>query len=297
MDYRPYHSLFFPTLGVVLIACAFNFACRSTTARELRYQFAGRIIAIDPSQQQIMVSHSEIAGYMAAMTMPFKLKNANILQSLSKGDEISATLVVADNQSWLEDVHVARKATGQSDSHDVEIAALPHEGDVVPNFTLVNQDGKRITLNRYRGKTLLLTFIYTRCPLPDYCPLLSTNFAAVDKALQKDPGLYAKTHLLSVSFDYEHDTPAVLRSYGAAYTERYSNEKFGHWEFASGSAEDVKAITKFFGIQYIKSSDQFAHTMITTIVSPDGKIVKIYRYSDWKPDEMLNELRRAAYPS
>ena len=282
---------------MVLLACALNFACRSTTTRELRYQLVGRIVAIDPIQQQIMVSHSEIAGYMPAMTMPFKLKNANILQGLSKGDEISATLVVARNQSWLEDVSVARKATGQSDPRDVEIVALPHEGDVVPNFTLVNQDGKKITLNRYRGKTLLITFIYTRCPLPDYCPLLSSNFAEVDKALQKDPRLYARTHLLSVSFDSEHDTPAVLRSYGAAYTERYSDEKFDHWEFASGSAEDMKAISKFFGLQYAKSSDQFAHSMITAIVSPDGKIVKIYRYSDWKPGEVLNELRRTAYPS
>ena len=267
------------------------------TTKKLRHQLAGRIVAIDPSRQQIMVSHSEIAGYMPAMTMPFRLKNTNVLQSLSKGDEISATLVVAGNQSWLEDVYVARKATGQSDPRDVEIGALPHEGDVVPNFTLVNQDGKRITLNQYRGKTLLITFIYTRCPLPDYCPLLSSNFAEVDKALQKDPGLYARTHLLSVSFDSEHDTPAVLRSYGAAYTERYSDEKFEHWEFASGSAEDVKAITKFFGLQYAKSSDQFAHSMVTAIVSPDGKIVKIYRYSDWKPGELLNELRRTAYIS
>lgn len=296
-DYRPYHSLFLPTLCVVLLACAFNFACGSMTTKKLRHQLAGRIVAIDPSRQQIMVSHSEIAGFMPAMTMPFRLKNTNVLQSLSKGDEISATLVVAGNQSWLEDVYVARKATGQSDPRDVEIGALPHEGDVVPNFTLVNQDGKRITLNQYRGKTLLITFIYTRCPLPDYCPLLSSNFAEVDKALQKDPGLYAKTHLLSVSFDSEHDTPAVLRSYGAAYTERYSDEKFEHWEFASGSAEDVKAITKFFGLQYAKSSDQFAHSMVTAIVSPDGKIVKIYRYSDWKPGELLNELRRTAYIS
>jgi len=296
-DYRPHDSLFLLTLCVVLLASAFNFACGSMTTKTSRYQLAGRIVAIDPSRQQIMVSHSEITGYMPAMTMPFRLKNTNVLQSLSKGDEISATLVVAGNQSWLEDVNVARKSSEQSDPRDVEIVALPHEGDAVPNFTLVNQDGKRITLNQYRRKTLLITFIYTRCPLPDYCPLLSSNFAEVDKALKKDPGLYAKTHLLSVSFDFEHDSPAVLRSYGAAYTEGYNDEKFEHWEFASGSAEDVKAITKFFGLQYLESSNQFAHSMVTAIVSPHGKIVKIYRYSDWKPAEVLNELRRTAYTS
>jgi protein SCO1/2 len=210
---------------------------------------------------------------------------------LAKRDEITATLVVNRRESWLEELRVVRKAGSAPDARDAEINALPHEGDAVPDFTLVNQSGKKISIRDYRGKVLLITFIYTRCPLPDYCPLMSNNFAEIDKALHKDSALYAKTHLLSVSFDSKYDTPAVLRSYGAAYTEKYTDEKFEHWEFASGSAEEVKAITKFFGLQYEAKSDQIVHSLITAIVSPDGKVAKVYSFNDWKPTDVLNDLR------
>jgi protein SCO1 len=120
---------------------------------------------------------------------------------------------------------------------------------------------------------------------------MSSNFAQIDQALQKEPALYAKTHLLSVSFDSTYDTPAVLRSYGAAYTEKYVDEKFAHWEFASGSAEEVKAIAKFFGLQYEPKSDQIVHSLVTAIVSPDGRVAKIYSFNEWKPADVLNDLR------
>ena len=223
--------------------------------------------------------------------MPFKLKDPSQLGKLAKGDEIAATLVVTGQESWLENVTVTRKGRGQSDPRDADISALPHEGDAVPDFSLVNQNGKKISLRQYRGKALVITFIYTRCPLPDYCPLMSSNFAEIDQALQKEPALYAKTHLLSVSFDFKYDTAAVLRSYGAAYTEKYSEETFEHWEFASGSEEEVKAITDFFGLSYSQASDQIVHALVTAIVSPDGKVFKIYTYNDWKPADVLNDLR------
>ena len=229
---------------------------------------------------------------MPAMIMPFQLKDAAQFGSLSKDDEITAVLVVNGKESWLENVQLTRKGVGATDPRDVEINSLPHEGDAVPDFTLVNQSGKKISLKQYRGKALLITFIYTRCPLPDYCPLMSSNFAEIDKALQKDPSLYAKTHLLSVSFDSNYDAPAVLKSYGAAYTEKYTDEKFEHWEFASGSTEEVKAITKFFGLQYEPKSDQIIHSLVTAIISPDGKVFKVYSYNDWKPADVLNDLGR-----
>ena len=256
-----------------------------------RYPLAGKIISIDQSKRKLVVSHAEIPGYMPAMVMPFQVKETAQLGSLARGDEIAATLVVNGKEAWLEELRVVRKGESAADPRDGEINALPHEGDPVPGFTLISQDGKRISLKQYRGKALLITFIYTRCPLPDYCPLMSSNFAEIDKALHQEPALYAKTHLLSVSFDFEHDSPAVLRSYGAAYTERYSTETFAHWEFASGSAAEVKAIAKFFGLQYESKSDQIVHSLVTAIVSPEGKIFKIYSYNDWKPADVLRDLR------
>jgi len=270
----------------LLIACAVCTECGGASSQG--YPLAGKIISIDQSKSQVVVSHSEIKGYMPAMVMPFKLKDLSLVQSLAKGDVITATLI--GNESFLADVRVVRKEAS-SDPRDAEINALPHEGDTVPDFTLINQNGKKISIKQFRGKALLVTFVYTRCPLPDYCPLMSSNFAEIDKALQKEPALYAKTHLLSVSFDSAYDTPAVLKSYGAAYTEKYTDEKFEHWEFASGSPEEVKAIAKFFGLQYEAKSDQIVHSLVTAIISPDGKIAKIYSFNEWKPADVLNDLR------
>ncbi|HEX3085355.1 MAG TPA: SCO family protein [Pyrinomonadaceae bacterium] len=249
-------------------------------------------MSIDQEKKQIILNHGDIPGYMPAMVMPFSVKDANQLSALGRGDEITATLAVGSRESWLESIKVRRKSSGESDQRDTEIRALPHEGDAVPNFTLVNQSGKRISLADYREKALVITFIYTRCPLPDYCPLMSSNFSEIDRALRSEPALYNRIHLLTVSFDAKHDTPAVLRSYGAAYTERYADEKFDHWEFASGSEEEIKAITNFFGLQYSENSDQIVHSLVTAVITPDGRVYKIHASNDWKPAEVVSELRR-----
>src|SRR6266404_742225 len=281
-----HHRLFIIFFLVSLTV--FTAQCGGTAKR---YPLEGKIISIDQSKHQLIVSHSDIPGFMPAMVMPFNLKDANALKRLSKGDEIAATLVVNGSESWLENLRLVRKGNVSADARDTAIRTLPHEGDAVPDFTLTNQDGKKISLKQYRGKALVLTFVYTRCPLPDYCPLMSGNFAQIDKALRQEPALLAKTHLLSISFDWQHDTPAVLRSYGAAYTEKYSDEKFEHWEFASGSADEVSAIAKFFGLQYEAKSDQIVHSLVTAIISPDGKIARIYSGNDWRPADVLNDLR------
>jgi len=169
---------------------------------------------------------------------------------------------------------------------------MAKEGDEVPNFTLLNQDNREIHIKDYRGKTLLLTFIYTRCPVPDYCTLMSDNFAQIDRALGENPELYGKTHLLSISIDPEYDTPKVLRSYGAAHTERYQNETFAHWEFAGGTKEQVKEIAQFFGLTYIPQQDQIIHALRTVIIDSHGKVTKIYSGNDWKVDEVVEQLKK-----
>ncbi|HKY42915.1 MAG TPA: SCO family protein, partial [Pyrinomonadaceae bacterium] len=139
----------------------------------------------------------------------------------------------------------------------------------------------------------LLTFIYTRCPVPDYCTLMSNNFAQVDRALSQDAELYAKTHLLSVSIDPEYDTAKVLRSYGAAHTERYEKETFVHWEFAAGTKDQVKDIAQYFGLTYFPDKDQIIHGLRTVIVAPDGKVAKIFTGNEWKPQEAVDALRQS----
>jgi protein SCO1/2 len=228
---------------------------------------------------------------MPGMTMPFMLPDEATLGYLAVGDEINATLVVDGAQSWLENVAITRQSADPSGTTGVPEAK---EGDDVPSYMLVNQDGKDIRLGDFHGKAVLLTFIYTRCPLPEYCNLMSTNFAAVDRQLEKQPDLYAKTHLLSVTIDPDYDTPKVLRSYGAAFTERYEKETFEHWDFATGTKDQIKGVAQFFGLRYFQGSDQIVHSLRTVIVSPEGKVVKVYRDNQWKPEEAVAEMKKAS---
>src|ERR1051326_404307 len=155
----------FPGSFVLLVFMVGFSSCQPATKR---YPIAGQIMSVDLERKQIVLNHGDVPGYMPAMVMPFKVKDSGRLSSFAKGDEITATLAVDARESWLEDIKITRKGAVQADDRDAEIRRLPHEGDPVPNFTLVNQDGKQISLNDYRGKALVITFVYTRCPLPDY---------------------------------------------------------------------------------------------------------------------------------
>ena len=282
-------------LGFLLLAFAVGpLACRPRrSANEKRYPIKGKVVAVDTGDHTITIAHEDIKGYMPAMTMPFKLKNEADLAMVKPGDQVTGTLVIDDLSSWVEITSIIEG--GPPVSQNVDVPGEPKPGTDVPDFGLVNQDGKRIHLAQYRGKTLLITFVYTRCLQPDQCTLMSNNFAAIDQALQQQPETYDKTHLLTVSFDPEYDTPKVLRSYGASHTGRYSDETFQHWEFASGSKDEVKGIAQFFGLRYYhdteSSDEQVIHSMRTAIIGPDGKVLKLYRGNEWKPEEILGEVR------
>ena len=172
---------------------------------------------------------------------------------------------------------------------------VPATGDAVPDFHLINQSGREIDFRQFRGKALLVTFIYTRCPLSDYCPRMSRNFAAIDKSLQADPSIYKKTHLLSISFDPAYDSPTVLRSYGEAYTGNYTKEKFGHWDFAAPSKADLPKLLQFFDVGATPGENHtITHSLSTVVIAPDGTIAQWYPTNDWKPEDVLNELKKVA---
>ncbi|HEX8707415.1 MAG TPA: SCO family protein [Pyrinomonadaceae bacterium] len=267
-------------------------SCQPKPAARLdgkRYELKGEVVSVDREKGRVTISHEEIKGYMDAMTMPFELKDPWPLDVMKPGDEVQATLVVTNDAHWLEEVVVIQKEARQAGAPAT--ASIPQPGVEVPDFRLVNQDGKTVSLKDFRGRVLLLTFIYTRCPLPDYCTLMSTNFAELDQELRQDSGLYAKTHLLSISFDPEYDTPQVLRSYGAAHTGRFQQEKFEHWEFASGDAQEIKRLAQFFGLTYIAEKDQIIHSLQTALIAPDGRLYKLYSGNEWKPADILADIR------
>ena len=288
---------FFSLVSLGLSSCQPKQRVRSAT--EKHYDLKGKVVVVDKEKRQLTIAHEDIKDYMPGMTMPFSVREDWVYEIAAPGNQITATLVVDGTQSWLEDIVITEDTTAVSGAPPVE-GAGPNAGAEVPDYGLINQDGKTIRLHDYKGKVLLLTFIYTRCPDPNQCTLMSSNFAAIDKELQKQPELYAKTHLLSISFDPAYDTPKVLRSYGAAYTDKYSEETFAHWEFASGSADEVKGIAKFFGLRYYhdtpNGTEQVIHSLRTAVIGPDGKIVRVYRGNEWKPDEILTELRTVMQP-
>ena len=284
---RPQRSknCFFMFLAFLCLFVAMS--CR--TRSEKRFELSGKVVAVDRTKSEVTISHGDIKGYMPGMTMPFKVPNQADLQILAPDDQVTATLVVDGSQSRLEDLIITRQSAY---APAMPAVVQAKEGDEVPNFTLRNQDDREIRIHNYRGKALLLTFIYTRCPVPDYCTLMSSNFADVDRQLGQDPELYGKTHLLSISIDPEYDTPKVLRSYGSAHTGRYEKETFAHWEFAAGTKEQVKEIAQFFGLAYFPEKDQIIHGLRTVIVNPEGKVTKVYGGNEWKPAEAVEELKK-----
>ncbi len=289
-------KLFVPFV-LFIVVVATGAACRPRrSANEKRYPLKGKVVSVEKAERTATIAHQEVPGYMPAMTMPFKIKRDSDLEILKPGDEVTGTLVVDDLSSWLEITAVVEGGSPLTPTSVVP--GEPKPGDEVPDFGLVNQDGQRIRLAQYRGKALAVTFIYTRCPLPDQCTLMSTNFAAVDRDLASTPDVYQKTHLLTISFDPDYDTPKVMRSYGAGHTGRYSDESFQHWEFATGSRDEVKGVAQFFGLRYFLDTEtgdeQMMHTLRTAVIDPDGKIYKLYRGNEWKPEEIVNDLRDLA---
>jgi protein SCO1 len=267
---------------ILMMACQ-----REQESREpqRRFDLKGKVVSVDKSQKEATIAHEEIKGYMNAMTMPFSVKDEWALSVLAPGQSVEATLVVSGDRSWIEGLRISKLEAAPGAA---AAAVDPKPGEEAPDFPLLNQDSKRIHLAQYKGKPLLLTFIYTRCPVPDYCPRTSSNFAEIHRRLQSLPASVPKPHLLTVSFDAEFDTPAVLRG----YAERYMNPvKYQDWEFATGSPEEIKKITGFFGLSYWKESGQIVHTLVTALIGPDGKLLRLYKGKEWTPNQVLAEFR------
>jgi protein SCO1 len=266
-------------------------ACSSAPAPK-RYELEGRVVAVDRDARQLTVAHQEIPGLMKGMTMPFTVsKSSNwVFATIAPGDSIHATLVLSDHAE-LQDITFTRLNDKENDG--TSALHIPQPGDDVPDFTLVNQSGKTIQIHQFRGKPLLLTFIYTRCPFPDYCIRMSNNFGQVMQQLQKDPKAFSEAQLLSISIDPENDKPAVLRSYGDRYVGRV-DPGFAHWQFASGSPEQVRQAADFFGLAYNQKDGQIVHGLRTVLVGKDGKVVRVYSGNDWKPDDVAADFIAAA---
>jgi len=259
-----------------------------------RYHLRGLVLATSPATGQITVQHGDIPGFMPAMTMAYKLKDPKETQNLKPGDEIAADVLVhSDSDDYLLD---SVAITSEARRGLLPAMLPPHQlmvGETVPDLPLVNQDGKTIHLKDYRGKALLITFIYTRCPMPTACPLITSHFAKVNNDLAHDKEAYDESHLISVSLDPAYDQPQVLRQYGLAYLDDNASA-FSHWEFADTTPGDLKKLAEAFGLQYSEENNQITHTMATTLIDADSKVAQTWAGSDWNPDDVASAVKALA---
>jgi protein SCO1/2 len=282
------NALRFLCVAIVLLAA--NGCSRKPTGK--RYELQGRVVAVDPAASEITIAHEDVPGLMKGMTMPFQVSARDqwIFKNIAPGDRIHATLVLSDHDE-LDEISFTKSSQTQSDA--TSQIHLPEPGDEVPDFTLVNQSGQTIHLRQFRGKPLLLTFIYTQCPFPEFCPRMSSNFSQVLKQLQKNPKAFAQAQLLSISIDPENDKPPVLRGYGERYVGTI-DPAFAHWQFASASPAQVRQAADFFGLAYNRKDGQIVHGLRTVLVGKDGRLLKVYSGNDWKPDDVAADFAVAA---
>jgi protein SCO1/2 len=247
-----------------------------------RYSMKGKVISVDKAKMKATIDHREIPGYMEAMTMDFPIKDRDVLETLTKDAEVSAELVVdnAKGEYWLE---------------NFAVTAPPDPANpALPDFKLTNQDAREISMNDFRGRALAITFIYSRCPLPEYCILMSKNFSDLTNQLQNDPELKDKIRLLSISFDPTTDTPETLKKYGLGYLGKDAKPDFTVWQLATGTDKEIRDVADFFGLRYETDANdktQFNHSLRTIVISPDGKVRKVFAGGEWTTKELLQELR------
>jgi protein SCO1/2 len=284
---------------IILSSVLFFTACQKAdiqpvaSADAKRYALKGKIVSVDKSKKKVSIAHEEIPAFMDAMTMDFPIRDADVLETMSKDAEIKAELIVDKGDYWLENIILTSAPNPNQPALPVDdrFAQIDKE---VPDFSLTNQDGKRISINDFRGRALAITFIYSRCPLPEYCILMSKNFSDLAIQLQNNAELKDKIRLLSISFDPATDTPETLKKYGLGYLGKDAKTDFTVWQLATGETKEIRKAADFFGLRYeVDANDktQFNHSLRTIVIAPDGKVKKVFSGSDWTTDELLREIQ------
>jgi len=282
--------------GVVVAAIAFVTlaGCRQAPPPK-EYELTGQILSIKPEKNELVVKHDDIKNFMPAMTMPYKVKEPALLTGRKAGDLIKATLVVPEvADAYLSSLNVVGHRPLDSPA---PVADQPHildKGGQVGDALLVDQGGKPRPWSSFRGHRVALTFIYTRCPLPDYCPLMERNFVAVQQLVKANPKL-ADVQLLTVTMDPEFDTPAILKPHAIDL-----GADPAVWTYATGEPAEIRKFAEQFGIHYELDQTnkwQVIHNLRTAVIDPDGRVVKTESGNFWKPADLVADLAKTPAPT
>jgi protein SCO1/2 len=266
-------------------------ACRHDTPAP-RYPLEGQILAVVAAPPSLTIKHGDVAGLMPGMTMTFPVAEPSLLEGRSAGELVTATLEVKDGLGRLVAITHVGSAPLPAGSNEVGLATtMLAVGDAVPDAALVDQSGHRRSLSEWRGAHTVMTFIYTRCPLPNFCPLMDQNFRTLQNELAQDPRLRGHVKLVTISFDPEHDTPEVL----AAHAARLHADP-AVWTFLTGDRVVTDRVAARFGVGVIRPTDdptQITHNLRTAVIGPDGRLAHVYAGTDWTPSTLLTDLRAA----
>jgi protein SCO1/2 len=260
-----------------------------------QYQLKGQILAVNRDKQELLVKHEEIPGYMMAMTMPYRVQSTGMLDNVGAGDLITAQLEVKDNVGTI--TGITKTGTAPPDVPTPSplsegIVMLLKDGQEVPNPPLVDQDGKARHFADIRdGHATAVTFMYTKCPMPTYCPMMDRNFVEVQKQIKADPELRAQARLVSISFDPKNDTPPVLKKHA-----RGLGADPAVWTFVTGDRDEIDKFAMNFGVTLVRGEapdpNEIGHTLRTAIIDRDGKLVKTYTGNEWTPAQIVADLRQ-----
>lgn len=277
---------------IALAALTLGAAC-GRQAEVPTYQLTGQILVVKPETNEVLVKHQDIPGFMPAMTMPYMVKDRALLKERAAGDLITATLHVAPDGPFLTGIVKTGSAPLPEDARtSIPVAAnvrLLQSGDAVPAPKLTDQDGQPVTLTDFKGSAVAVTFIYTRCPLAQFCPLLDRRFAEVQKLVAADPALAGKVRLLSISFDPQFDRAETLR----AHAKKLDADP-AVWRFATAEESIVDRLAAEFGVNVIREKDgTITHNLRTAIVDPRGRITAIVDNNAWTAAELVTGLKNA----
>jgi protein SCO1 len=276
----------------LVVACLLVAGCLAAgCARGQRYELHGQVLAVDRARQELTIKHGDIHGFMPGMTMPFKVKDARLLEGRTPGDLVTATLVVQDDSAYLSEVVSTGHAPLTEPAPAVRTMDILAPGTRVPDVKLTDESGTARSLADWRGRVLAVTFIYTRCPLPDFCPQMDRNFAAAQRVILADPQLRDRVALLSVTFDPDYDTPEVLAAHA-----RHAGADARVWRFATGEREAIERWAGQFGVSVLREGADPAaltHNLRTAVINPDGTLGAVLNGNDWTPAALIEAARRA----
>ena len=275
-------------LAILAVSC--------TSEKRTTYQVKGVIKEISADRMEAQIEHENIPGYMEAMTMKFEVKDPKEFAGLAPNDQVAFRMIVTEDDGWIDQVKKIGTVTPTNTPPPFRVVREVEPlkaGDLMPEYKFTNELGKAVSLSDFKGKAVALTFIFTRCPYPDFCPRMVKNLQKAHELLKEKSDAPQNWQLLAVTIDPDFDTPAVLKDYG----KRYEYDP-ARWSFLTGAHIDITAIAEQFGLLYWRPDPKqpinISHNLRTVVIDSNGRVQRILPENKWDPSELADEIIKAA---